>query len=92
MDRQDWEDHYEAIGEVDGYKSIYIPDDKETLESRDKIRKDMKLDAEKAIAANFKKSAAARKRHYVKMLILKAKNNKVFADMSKKKVGWYGVW
>lgn len=87
MDKQDWEDHYEAVGEVEGYKSIYIPDDKEALEKRDKIRKDMKLDAEKTIAANFKKSRAARKRHYVKMLIVRAKTNKAFRDACKKKVG-----
>lgn len=87
MDKQDWKDHYEAVEEVEGYKSIYIPDDKEDLEKRDEIRKDMKLDAEKTIAANNKKSAAARKRHYVKMLIVRAKTNKAFRDACKKKVG-----
>ena len=79
MNKQEWKDHYESVGEAEGYKSInfeYSKEDQQKLDAEKiELRSGMDLGKNAAIKENFIKSKAARKRRVVRNLILDAKVN-----------------
>ena len=82
MSRDEWKDHYEAVSEVEGYKSIdYSCSEAEEIEieeKRIKFEAKMRFDEKKAIEDNYTKSRKARKRRLVRQMILKSRSDRYF--------------